>query len=145
MFKTDNYEKNFKAMNETAYKELKEDLQGLKDLDYEFEFDPFESLNINIIDKKNNEKLYEKPFDELMQALKPFEKELQRYPCLFFYGIGNGILYKTLLQNENHKRIVIFEKNIQLIYMALNLVDFSEAIFEGRFIIIYTKKPQGRY
>ena len=139
MFKTDNYEKNFKAMNETAYKELKEDLQGLKDLDYEFEFDPFESLNINIIDKKNNEKLYEKPFDELMQALKPFEKELQRYPCLFFYGIGNGILYKTLLQNENHKRIVIFEKNIQLIYMALNLVDFSEAIFEGRFIIIYTK------
>ena len=136
MFKTDNYDKNVAAMNEVAYGELKKELKKLKKLDYEFEFDAFESLNVNIIDKKRNERLYEKPFAELKDALEPFKTEYQRYNCLFFYGIGNGIFYKTLLQNETHKRIIVFEDNIELIYMALNLVNFSEDITKGRLIIV---------
>ncbi len=139
MFKTDKYDKNVVAMNEMAYAELKKGLKGLKNLNFEFEFDPFDSLNVNILDKKRGERLYEKPYQELIDGLEPFKKEYQRYNCLFFYGIGNGIFYKTLLQNAEHKRIVVFEDNIELIYMALNLLDFSEDIFKGRLIILYTK------
>ena len=137
MFKTDNYEPNLAAMNEMAYGEMKKELEKLKELNFEFEFDPFESLNVNIIDKKRKERLYEKPFKELKEFLEPFQKDYQRYPCLFFYGIGSGILYKTLLQNDNHKRIIVFEPNLELIYMALNLIDFGEALYKGKLIIIY--------
>ena len=52
MFKTDNFDKNFKVMNDTGYAELKKDLKKLKKLNFGFEFDPFEQLNVNIIDKK---------------------------------------------------------------------------------------------
>ncbi len=145
MFKTDNYEKNLKAMNEVAYGELKKALKRLKNLNFDFEFDPFESLNVNIIDKKNNEKIYENPYKEFKDFLEPFKTKYQRYNCLFFYGIGNGIIYKTLLQNEEHKRIIVFEDNIELIYMALNLLDFSEDIFKGRIIIVYSKKYDLNY
>ena len=140
MFKTDNFDKNFKVMNDTGYAELKKELKKLKKLNFEFEFDPFEQLNVNIIDKKSGQRLYEEPFKELKEGLKPFEKDYQRYPYLCFYGIGNGLLYKVLLQNETHRRIVVFEPNIELIYMALNLVDFVEAIYKGRLIIVHTKQ-----
>ncbi len=139
MLKTDNFDKNLHSMGGLAYAELVKELKKLKKLDYEYEFDRMDTLNTNIIDKKSGKKMYEKPFDELSKALEPFKKEYQRYPCVFFYGIGNGILYKTLLQNQNHKRLVIFEKSVELIYMALNLIDFSKELTQGRFIIVWTK------
>lgn len=140
MLKTDNFDKNLRAMGGTEYDELKKELKELKNLHFEYEFDRMDSLNTNIIDKKSGAKMYQKPFKELTDSLEPFKKEFQRYPCLFFYGIGNGILYKTLLQNKNHKRIVVFEKNIELIYMALNLIDFMQDLNAGRFIIIHAKE-----
>ena len=139
MLKTDNFEKNLLAINGAAYSELKKELKALKNLHFEYEFDKMDSLNTNIIDKKSKEKIYQKPFNELNSSLEPFKKEYQRYPCLFFYGIGNGILYKILLQNENHKRIVVFEKSVELIYMALNLINFMQDLSAGRFIIIHTE------
>ena len=143
MLKTDNFDKNLRAMGGSAYEELKKELKKLKNLHFEYEFDRMDSLNTNIIDKTSGAKIYEQPLKELMSALEPFKKEFQRYPCLFFYGIGNGILYKTLLQNENHKRIVVFEKSIELIYMALNLIDFTQGLNTGRLIIIHTDEWSG--
>ena len=136
MFKTDNFDKNFNAINAERYEELKQALCELENLNFTFEFDGKDTLNTNIIDRKSGQRLYTQPLNELMNAIEPFQKEFQRYPCLFFYGIGNGILYKTLLQNQNHKRIVVFEDSVELIYMALNLLDFSKALSDGRFIII---------
>ena len=75
MFKTDNFDKNLKVMNDTGYAELKKELKKLKKLNFEFEFDPFEQLNVNIIDKKSGQRLYEEPFKELKEGLKPFEKD----------------------------------------------------------------------
>ena len=139
MFKTDNFDKNITAMSGERYEDLKKALLVLTNLNFAFEFDSLETLNTNIIDKKSGQRLYKEPFKELMNDLEPFKKEFQRYPCLFFYGIGNGIFYKALLQNESHKRIVVFEKSIELIYMALNLVDLSNDIANARLIIIYTQ------
>ncbi|EEU7364791.1 motility associated factor glycosyltransferase family protein, partial [Campylobacter jejuni] len=95
------------------------------------------NLDINIIQKRNLKTIYKNPLKELEEKIE-FFKEYQRYPALFFYGLGNGILYKALLQNENHKRIVIFEKEIEIIFITLNLIDFSEELRKGRLILVYT-------
>lgn len=139
MFKTNFFEANLKAMGGGAYAELKKELEGLKTLHFDFEFDPFDTLNTNIKDKKTNEKIYNEPLKELNATLEPFKKEFQRYPVLFFYGIGNGVLYKALAQNATHKRIVVFEPSVELIYMALNLMDFTQEISQGRVIIVWTR------
>ncbi|EOH3609321.1 DUF115 domain-containing protein, partial [Campylobacter coli] len=64
-------------------------------------------------------------------------KDFARYPVLFFYGFGNGILYKILLQNQTLKRIIIFEKELELIFLALNFIDFSKDLSLGRLIILH--------
>ncbi len=131
-----NYEKNLKALSGLEYKNLNEKLKNLKEL-RKFNFtqgsDP---LDINIIKKSNLKKMYANPVEQLQKDLDYF-KEFVRYPILFFYGFGNGILYKILLKNKNLKRIIIFEKELELIFLALNFVDFSEDLAKGRLIIIY--------
>ncbi|ELR6980787.1 motility associated factor glycosyltransferase family protein, partial [Campylobacter coli] len=76
------------------------------------------------------------PIKELEKNLEYF-KDFTRYPVLFFYGFGNGILYKILLQNQALKRIIIFEKELELIFLALNFIDFSKDLSLGRLIILH--------
>ncbi|EAI2930988.1 DUF115 domain-containing protein, partial [Campylobacter coli] len=81
-------------------------------------------------------KMYQDPIKELEKNLEYF-KDFTRYPVLFFYGIGNGILYKILLQNQALKRIIIFEKELELIFLAFNFVDFSKDLSLARLIIVH--------
>ncbi|EBF6065612.1 motility associated factor glycosyltransferase family protein, partial [Campylobacter lari] len=60
------------------------------------------------------------------------------YPVLYFYGFGNGILYKALLQNKNRQKIVVFEKEIEFIYLSFHYVDFSEELKNNSLIILDT-------
>ncbi|MBZ7959057.1 motility associated factor glycosyltransferase family protein [Campylobacter molothri] len=131
------FDKNLKAMNGNEYNEIKEELKKIKELRYFSYSLGKDKLDINIIQKRNLKTIYKNPLKELEEKIE-FFKEYQRYPALFFYGLGNGILYKALLQNENHKRIVVFEKEIEIIFIALNLIDFSEELRKGRLILIYT-------
>ncbi|AIW10510.1 TPA: motility associated factor glycosyltransferase family protein [Campylobacter jejuni] len=131
------FDKNMKAMGGKEYDGLKEKLIKIKELrEFSYTFGK-DNLDINIIQKRNLKTLYKNPLKELEEKIE-FFKDYKRYPALFFYGLGNGILYKALLQNENHKRIVIFEKEIEIIFIVLNLLDFSEDIRKGRFILIHT-------
>ncbi|ARJ56926.1 motility associated factor glycosyltransferase family protein [Campylobacter cuniculorum] len=134
----ENFKKNLIAMNGDSYKELKEKLENLKELrDFSFNFGK-DNLDINIIQKRTLKTMYKNPVEELeksLEELKPFA----RYPALFFYGFGNGILFKALLKNQNHRRIVVFENELELIFLALNFIDFSSEIATGRLIIIHTK------
>ncbi|MFQ6343084.1 DUF115 domain-containing protein, partial [Campylobacter sp. VTCC 70190] len=50
------------------------------------------------------------------------------YPVLYFYGFGNGILFKALLQNKHHKHIVVFEKDIEIIWTMFHILDFSSEL-----------------
>ncbi|EAJ9014101.1 motility associated factor glycosyltransferase family protein [Campylobacter jejuni] len=131
------FDKNIKAMGGKEYDELKEKLIKIKELrEFSYTFGK-DNLDINIIQKRNLKTIYKNPLKELEEKIE-FFKDYKRYPALFFYGLGNGILYKVLLQNENHKRIVVFEKEIEIIFIALNLIDFSEELRKGRLILIYT-------
>ncbi|EAK6249698.1 TPA: motility associated factor glycosyltransferase family protein [Campylobacter jejuni] len=136
MKEENNFEKNIKALGGSEYEILRKKLQDLKELrDFTFTQGK-DNLDINIIKKRNLKKMYQDPVKELEKDLKYF-KDFARYPVLFFYGIGNGILYKILLQNKNLKRMIIFEKELELIFLAFNFVDFSKDLSLGRLIIVH--------
>ncbi|HDX3715596.1 TPA: motility associated factor glycosyltransferase family protein, partial [Campylobacter jejuni] len=63
------------------------------------------SDGLNIINKQM-QKIYENPNQELLDQLVYFQTHYKKYPVLFFYGFGNGMLYKTLCENKNHKHII---------------------------------------
>ncbi|EAL8512353.1 DUF115 domain-containing protein, partial [Campylobacter jejuni] len=60
------------------------------------------------------------------------------YPVLYFYGFGNGILFKALLQNKNHQHIVVFEKNIEIIWIMFHILDFSNELQSARLMVLET-------
>ncbi len=131
-----NFNKNLKALSGFEYNNLRKKLKDLKEL-REFTFTQGkDNLDINIIKKSNLKKMYQDPIKELEKDLEYF-KDFTRYPVLFFYGFGNGILYKILLQNQVLKRIIIFEKELELIFLALNFIDFSKDLSLGRLIILH--------
>lgn len=134
------FRKNLDALTAFEYKDLKKDLQNFKSLKH-FKYilgeDP---LDINIIKSKELKSIYKKPLKELQENLEVFNNQFLRYPVLFFYGFGNGILYKALLQNQERKHIIVFEKELEIIYIVLNFLDFSEEIKNNRLIIVYTER-----
>ncbi|ENR8663704.1 motility associated factor glycosyltransferase family protein, partial [Campylobacter jejuni] len=62
------------------------------------------------------------------------------YPVLYFYGFGNGILFKALLQNKNHQHIVVFEKDIEIIWIMFHILDFSNELQNSRLMVLNTNK-----
>lgn len=92
--------------------------------------------NINLIDTRDNTPLYRStPSAETLKKMDEL-KVYQQYPYLYFFGLGNGIVYKLLLQNEAHLRIVVIEPEIEMIYIVLNLVDFSQELASGRLVLL---------
>ncbi|EIQ3147813.1 motility associated factor glycosyltransferase family protein, partial [Campylobacter coli] len=59
---------------------------------------------------------------------------------LYFYGFGNGILFKALLQNKNHQHIVVFEKDIEIIWIMFHILDFSSELQSARLMVLNTNK-----
>ncbi|EAB5249661.1 MULTISPECIES: motility associated factor glycosyltransferase family protein [Campylobacter] len=83
--------------------------------------------------------LYQNPNQELLENLSLFQSEYAKYPILFFYGFGNGMLYKSLCENKNHQHIVVFEDNLEILALAFHLFDFSEALKNEKLILFYTQ------
>ena len=97
-----------------------------------------DNLNINIIDKKRNYPIYEtKPIEEIMEKKEEFDKKYIRYPYLHLFGIGNGIFVKLLFEAPR-KAIFVYEPNIEVLWIALNLVDFSQEILNDKLMIFTT-------
>ena len=95
--------------------------------------DPKDTLNVNLFDHNHNTVLYQDiPQQEILQKVDTFEAEFNRYPILFIYGVANGLFVKLLLQNANHAHIFIIEPEIELLYIAFNLIDFSQEITTKR-------------
>ena len=104
---------------------------------FEVFLDDKEPLNINIIDKSAFVPMYKtKPLQETQDRYDEL-KSIKRYPYLYFFGMGNGVLYKMLLQNKQHKRIIVVEPELEILYIVFNLVDFSEDIDNESFIVLY--------
>ncbi|EAK7842424.1 motility associated factor glycosyltransferase family protein [Campylobacter jejuni] len=83
--------------------------------------------------------LYQNPNQELLENLSLFQSEYAKYPVLFFYGFGNGMLYKSLCENKNHQHIIVFEDNLEILALAFYLFDFSEALKNEKLILFHTQ------
>ncbi|EDJ9534674.1 DUF115 domain-containing protein [Campylobacter coli] len=72
--------------------------------------------------------------------LNTYNDKYLLYPVLYFYGFGNGILFKALLQNKNHQHIVVFEKDIEIIWIMFHILDFSHELQSARLMVLNTNK-----
>ncbi|ECK2596999.1 motility associated factor glycosyltransferase family protein [Campylobacter jejuni] len=88
----------------------------------------------------NENLLYQDPIKELQTMLNTYNDKYLLYPVLYFYGFGNGVLFKALLQNKNHQHIVVFEKDIEIIWIMFHILDFSHELQNARLIVLNTNK-----
>ncbi|EAK5043639.1 motility associated factor glycosyltransferase family protein [Campylobacter jejuni] len=88
----------------------------------------------------NENLLYQDPIKELQTMLNTYNDKYLLYPVLYFYGFGNGILFKALLQNKNHQHIVVFEKDIEIIWVMFHVLDFSNELQNSRLMVLNTNK-----
>ncbi|EAM0104952.1 DUF115 domain-containing protein [Campylobacter jejuni] len=91
---------------------------------------------INFI--KDDIMLYKNPEKELLENLTLFQNKYKKYPVLFFYGFGNGMFYKALCENKNHKHIIVFEDELEILALALHLFDFSKELKNEKLILFHT-------
>lgn len=135
------YENNLLALSKVD-KSLE---QSLQEISTNSKFEVYLSQNdsvkhSNIVNLIDSISLYgTHPEQEIKEKLKEFQA-YENYPYLYFFGIGNGSFYKELLINENHQSIMIFEPEIELIYIVLNLVDFTKEILDRRVVIKLSSK-----
>ncbi|EIF6437548.1 motility associated factor glycosyltransferase family protein, partial [Campylobacter jejuni] len=98
--------------------------------------------DINLKDTNDNTFLYGNVIDELNTMLNTYNDKYLLYPVLYFYGFGNGILFKALLQNKNHQHIVVFEKDIEIIWVMFHILDFSNELQNSRLMVLENDKLQ---
>ncbi|EOV7233020.1 motility associated factor glycosyltransferase family protein, partial [Campylobacter coli] len=48
--------------------------------------------------------------------------------------------FKALLQNKNHQHIVVFEKDIEIIWIMFHILDFSSELQNSRLMVLNTNK-----
>ena len=95
-------------------------------------------IDINIIAADGSRYMYENPVSDVEKQLESFEKAYSGYKALFIYGLGNGVLLKGILGNLAHSTTVVFEPEIEIIYIVLHLIDFSAEITGSRLVIFQT-------
>ncbi|WP_395941004.1 motility associated factor glycosyltransferase family protein [Campylobacter coli] len=136
------FNKNIEALSNIL---LKESLKEIKSSKFELILGK-DNLDINLKDTsiKNNgggyneNLLYQDPIKELQTMLNTYNDKYLLYPVLYFYGFGNGVLFKALLQNKNHQHIVVFEKDIEIIWIMFHILDFSHELQNSRLMILQT-------
>ncbi|EDO9266331.1 DUF115 domain-containing protein [Campylobacter coli] len=142
------FNKNIEALGNIL---LKESLKEIKSSKFELILGK-DNLDINLKDTsiKNNgggyneNLLYQDPIKELQTMLNTYNDKYLLYPVLYFYGFGNGILFKALLQNKNHQHIVVFEKDIEIIWVMFHILDFSSELQSARLMILENDKLQAQ-
>lgn len=130
------FNKNLKALKNAK---IYEDLKAIKKpVCYKLKLSK-DSLDINLQDLRDNSWLYKDIKKELEASLSVYNQKFIYYPVLYYYGFGNGILYKALLQNERLKFIVVFETQMEILYLMFHLIDFSSDLESSRLHILNPK------
>ncbi|SUX05372.1 motility associated factor glycosyltransferase family protein [Campylobacter lari] len=122
----------------------------LLELNFSKNLQVLKEINASLADKilqvKSNERfeLFEKNYDiydhktkqfciqNALDNLSFYKQNYKRHPFLIFFGIGNGMLIFELLKNPLKDYICIIEPEIELLYIALHLNDFSQDLQDKR-------------
>ncbi|MCR6585208.1 motility associated factor glycosyltransferase family protein [Campylobacter insulaenigrae] len=131
------FDKNINALKD---KRLKEKLQNFNERKFQVQIGD-DSLDINFIKENYGggyNKIYDNALFDLHEKIKTYDDKYFLYPVLYFYGFGNGILYKVLLQNKHRQKIVVFEQELEFIFLSFHYIDFSEELKTNSLIIFDT-------
>ncbi|EAH7655251.1 DUF115 domain-containing protein [Campylobacter coli] len=138
MIFTSNQQEIFKQnINALDNEILRKKLQEIKSTKFELLLGK-DNLDINLRNTKDNTFLYTNAIDELNSMLEIYNDKYLLYPVLYFYGFGNGILFKALLQNKHHQHIVIFENDIEILWIMFHILNFSKELENSRLLILET-------
>lgn len=131
------FETNLNAIED---ENLKKELSEIVAKDYQFSQgdDPLD-INANG-GGGGNSLLYQNPLGEVQSKAAFYQQKFALYPVLFFYGIGNGVLLKILFQNPTHKLIIVFERELEILWHILHFLDFSKELTLKRLCFFDTKK-----
>ena len=133
---TEIFEKNTKALFKHNSL-LASEVFGATNKNFELYQHNDDYADLNFIDTKNHLPLYETtPMQEINKQIQLFESKYIRYPVLFFFGMGNGVLVKFLLANPQRKKIVVIEPNPEILYIVFHLLDFSQELEEEKLVIL---------
>ncbi|NPA28712.1 MAG: motility associated factor glycosyltransferase family protein [Epsilonproteobacteria bacterium] len=125
------YEKNLKALAQ-ADPTLSARLFAIEsNRRFEVFVDPKDPVNVNLYDREKEYIFYAgKPVEEITKQYEEMVKQFARHPFMWIFGVANGLLVKMLLNLG--KTLFVMEPETELLYVALNLLDFSKEIEEGR-------------
>jgi hypothetical protein len=90
---------------------------------------------INILDTQTDEFLYQNPIDDMIKQQMQL-REYREYEYLFVYGVGNGVIIQKLLENKKLSKLIVIEKEIELFYIILNLIDLHQDILSSRLLFL---------
>jgi hypothetical protein len=126
---------NLEAL-QTKNPHLAQRLQNIGEVkDFEIFMDEGDVATLNFVHAKHFIPLYEgSPAQTIYTQMQEFQK-FAKFPYLYFYGLGNGVFLKHLLQNPLHKRIMVIEPELELLYVVLHMVDFSQELREDRLVL----------
>ena len=82
---------------------------------------------INYIHKKSLKPIYNHPVEDTLKKVEEI-REFENYPILYFFGLGNGIFYKMILTSKKLEKVVVYEPDIEIIYITFHLIDLSEEL-----------------
>lgn len=129
------YKNNLAAL-EKASPELYRKLSAVKENVRYQVFMGKDPVDINILDTQTQTPLYNEPVGDTVEKLKAMNP-YGRYPFLCFFGIGNGIFFKALLDTPGFHHIVVVEPELELLFIALNFVDVAGHIESGKIILYH--------
>lgn len=93
----------------------------------------------NLFDAVHKELMY-KDMGEIEAKKRFFDENYPKHPVLFLFGFGNGELIEHLLKNPKHKRVVVFESELDTIFYALHEFEWAKDLRRERLIPFYVPK-----
>jgi hypothetical protein len=132
-----NYEKNLSVIEKISLP-LHGRLTAISE-NVKYDLMPGQNLvDMNIYDKKNDTFMYTANTSEMIAKILDEMDEYSEYPFLYMFGIANGTVVKSLLNNQKLQRLTVFEPEAEILFIALHLWDFSEEIISKRLNINLT-------
>ncbi len=130
----DTYEKNLKSLEKNRPDLCKK----LRKIESNDRFDVFLAKGdayANILDRENNFLFYDDAQKAIEKNAKEYEK-YREYLFLYFFGIADGKNIEKLLENEKLHQLFVIEADVELIYIAFNLIDFSKDLQNNRLVVL---------
>lgn len=130
------YNKNLQAIKQVNSKLFSKLEANESNEKYEVFLNDNDPIDINIYDNEKKISIYKNPILDTVKQIDEFAK-YSRYPLMVFFGFGNGVFLKSLLQGEQLTHLIVIEPETEILYIALHFLDYSEEILSGKLTLFH--------